>query len=371
VRPSAKGDERRLKCAPGPGRWDGGARVRLMKAARYLGPREIRVEDIPVPKIGAGEVLLRVRACGLCATDVKTYARGHPFISPGSVLGHEVSGIVARVGAEVNGWKEGDRVVAAPYVPCGECRNCSRGHYTLCSNLHLSALQPGGLSEFVRVPAPTVREGLLRIPEVLTFEEAALSEPLGCVYHGFEAMSMRPGASVLIVGDGPMGLMQAMVARACGCSPVVLSGMIPQRMAIAEGVADFVVDARNQNLGAVLDRLTGSSEMDAVVVSVGTPSAVESALAHLGVGGVLNVFAGMPSGTSIRLDIHALHYKEQRVLGTFGLAPRHFRRALEALGSRDVDVRSIITRRIPLDKVQEALEGALRYEGVKTVFTME
>jgi L-iditol 2-dehydrogenase len=342
-----------------------------MRAVRYAGPRDVRVDDLPVPEIGAEEILVRVRACGLCATDVKTYARGHPMFPPGSVLGHEVSGVIARIGPAVKGWHEGERVVVAPYVPCGECHRCSRGHFTLCTNLHLSALQPGGLSEFVRVPAPTVDEGLLRIPAALTFEEAALSEPLGCVYHGFEAMDAQPGASLLIVGDGPMGLMQAMVARAFGFYPIVLSGMIPKRMELAAGVADFVVDVRNQNLGAELDRLTGSSEMDAIVVSAGTLAAAETGLAHLGTGGVMNLFAGTPSGTEIKVDIHGLHYKEQHVLGTFGLAPRHFRRAVDALGSREVDVRSIITRRTTLDKVQDALEAALLYEGVKTVVTLE
>ena len=342
-----------------------------MRAARYTAPRDIRVEDVPIPEIGAEEILVRVRACGVCATDVKTYVRGHPLFPPGSILGHEVSGVIARVGPDVQGWREGDRVVAAPYVPCRQCHHCSRGHYTLCSNLHLSALQPGGLSEFVRVPAATVLEGLLRIPAPLTFEEAALSEPLGCVYHGLEAVNVEPGSSLLIVGDGPMGLMHAMAARGMGFSPVVLSGMIPERMELAASIADLVVDARSQDLGAELVGLTGLPEVDVIVVSVGALSAAESALQHLGTGGVMNLFAGLPSGTVMRVDLHDLHYREQHLLGTFGLAPRHFRRALDALGSREVDVRSIITRRTTLDKIQDALEAAVLYEGVKTVVTME
>lgn len=342
-----------------------------MKAVQYFGTQDVKVVEMPVPEAGPGEVLVRVRACGLCATDVKTYVRGHPLIPPGSVLGHEVSGVIARVGGGVEDWQEGDRVAIAPYVPCGECHQCRRGHYTLCPSLYLAMLEPGGFAEFVKVPPVIVRDGLLRVPDHLSLDDATLSEPLGCAYHGFEAMDVQPEGSLLIVGDGPMGLLQVEIGRALGFSPIILSGMTPERLARAAKTADLVVDVRTEDLGARLQEVVGPDGVDVIIVSVGSPSVVESGLSHLGPGGTLNVFAGMPSGTSIPVDLYALHYKEQRILGTFGLAPHHFKWALEALGKRDIDVSGIITRKVSLNGVRDAMEASTHYEGIKTVVVME
>jgi L-iditol 2-dehydrogenase len=181
------------------------------------------VEEIPRPPIAPGEVLVRVKACGICATDAKTFLRGHPKILPGTVLGHEIAGVIEQVDG-TPGWKIGERVVVAPYVPCGECVDCLKGHPTLCHNLFEDSVEPGGFSELIKVPPRIVARGMFRISERISFEEATLAEPSACCYHALEALGLSRGESLLIVGDGTMGILQAEIARSLGAEPIIKIG---------------------------------------------------------------------------------------------------------------------------------------------------
>ena len=211
-----------------------------MKALRYFGPGKVAVEEMPAPAIGPDELLVAIAACGICGTDVKTYLRGHPKIPPGAVLGHEMAGTV--IASNSARFAPGQRVVVAPYAPCLQCDTCRRGYFSLCDNLFAEYPDPGGFSELLRVPRRIVEQGVLALPDQLDDVTATLTEPLACCLHGLEAIDVQAGQSLLIIGDGPMGLLHALLARQLGVAPILLSGMTPQRLAFARQVADHVIE---------------------------------------------------------------------------------------------------------------------------------
>jgi len=334
-----------------------------MKALRYYGPGDLRLEETPVPGLNPGEVMVQVRAAGVCATDVKTFRRGHPKIQPGSVIGHEIAGVIT----EVNGapeWNVGDRVAVAPYAPCLQCPQCKHGNFTTCERLMEQGIDPGGFAEIVRVPKRIVDQAMLRLPAEMTFSLGALTEPLACCIHGLEALSLSPLDTLLIIGDGTMGLLQATLARQVGVDKIILSGMIPDRLSIAHELADVVVDVSQQDLASELKKVAPAGA-DKVIVSVGDTGVAESAVQYVAKGGILNIYAGMPKGTMLNVDPNRIHYDEIRLVGTFGFTPAHFRKAAEALLIHEQKINKIISGTVQLDGVLSALSAMAEYRGTK------
>lgn len=337
-----------------------------MKALAYRGPGSLQLEDMPMPRAEAGALLVRVATCGICATDLKTYVRGHPKIKPGSGLGHEVAGTIVEA-PDSGPWRPGQRVAVAPYVPCEACPACARGRFTLCRHLFEHPLDPGGFSEFVRVPPRIAAGGVVELPDALGFDAACLAEPVACCLHGLKEVGFRPGDSVLVVGDGIMGLMQAALARAQGAARVMLSGMTPARLAIAGAVADVVIDARTDSVSEAVAAATAGEGADVVMVSVADARVAEQALALVRKGGSINLFAGMPQGATLPLDMNRIHYDEVRLTGSFGFAPQDFREALALLADGRLPVDRLITGTVPLADTVPAIERLARFDGVKTV----
>jgi L-iditol 2-dehydrogenase len=336
-----------------------------MKALRYYGPGNVEIEDLETPAPQPGEVLVRVKACGVCATDIKTVRRGHPKIKPGTVIGHEISGVIVAVN-QVEGWKPGDRVAAAPYAPCGECDACQRGQFTLCDHLMDEGFNPGGFAEYIAIPPRIVKKGLFTVPEGLSLEHASLCEPLACSLHGLEALDISPRDRLLILGDGPMGLLQAEAARALGVRQIVMTGMIPARMERAARVVDTVIDASHENVAERVQQIYPGGA-DKVMVSVGDATLAETAFKYVRKGGVVNLFAGLPREARLNIDPYQIHYDEVRLAGSFGLAPQHFQKALEFLATGKVNVTGIITATVPIQDVIEAIQDVAEYRGIKTV----
>lgn len=335
-----------------------------MKAARYQGIGSIVIEDLPEPVCGNHEVLVAMKACGICGTDIKTYMRGHPLIPPGSVLGHEVAGVILE--SRHPGFKVGDRVVAAPYAPCQACSMCRRGHYSLCENLFGASMEPGGFAEVLRIPRRIADQALFTLPDQLDFVTASLTEPLACCFHGLEALDLRKGQSLLIMGDGPMGLLQAALGKALGAYPVILSGITGQRLDFAQRVADFVINVSKQNLAEELQNLL-PERPENVLVSVGSVEVAQQALDLVAKGGAVNLFAGMPKDAALSLPIYRVHYEEVRIVGTFGFGPQHFRQALDVLARTTLPLKEIFTHTVALDDIAAALAAGSRYEGIKGV----
>ena len=346
-----------------------------MKAAVAGQPGQAEWIEMDEPAIGPGEVLLRPLACGICTTDVKFVRAGYSG-GPRYALGHELVGEVVAAGDGAR-WQVGDRVAAAPYLPCGSCYYCLHGRPTLCPHLFENSLDPGGLAERVRIPRPLAERGLFPLPEGLPLPIAALAEPVGCCVQGVEDCAVAAGDAVLVIGDGPMGLLCAAVARAYGAGLIIVAGLTPHRLAVAVGAgesrpyADAVIHVEEENLRERVMALTEGRGADAVLVAVSGAEAVETGLGALRRGGALNIFAGVPEGTTIPLDLRQVHYGQIRITGSFGVGPYHVAQALRLLTSGQVDLAPIVTATFSFEESPEAIAYAMNQVGLKAVVLFE
>ncbi|QGP93880.1 Sorbitol dehydrogenase [Neomoorella glycerini] len=338
-----------------------------MKAAFYVGAEQLEIREEPLPRLEKGDWLIKVMASAVCATDSKTYLRGHPFKKPPAVLGHEVAGVVVAAPGAINnkdGPREGERVAVAPYIPCGHCYWCSNDQPTQCTNLFAVSIEPGGFAEYVRVPAATGGRGLYRLPGELDYAEASLTEPVACALHGIEASRIKAGQTVFVIGDGPMGILLARLAKAFGAR-VFLSGMLPHRLKIAAQGLDGIFDASREEVD--LRPYTGGRGADVVLIAVGVQEAISQGVRNVRRGGIVNFFAGLPQGMSFPLELEQVHYGEVTFIGTFGFSPGQFARALEFIASRRIYVDDLITGYYLLSDTEQALKDALAGKGLKSV----
>jgi L-iditol 2-dehydrogenase len=338
-----------------------------MKVLRYYQPGKIEIEDQPEPEIKPGEILVKVSACGVCATDIKTYQRGHPKIQPGAVLGHEISGVVVKTN-QVDQWQVGARVAVAPYCPCFQCEQCERENYTQCKSLMDEAVDPGGFAEFVRVPQRIVKYGLVELPDTLSLEEGSLAEPVACCLHSLIALDYQEKDTLLIIGDGPMGLLQAETARALGIQKIILSGAIPERLARAALVADVVIDSTKEDVGSVVQKVSPGGAQK-VLVSVGNTEVAGLAFDCVQKGGSINLFAGLPKDARLMVNPAQIHYDEIRVLGTFGFNPSHFEKAVFLLAQRKINLTGIITAKAPLEQAKQTFKDVAEFRGIRSIIT--
>jgi L-iditol 2-dehydrogenase len=318
-----------------------------MRVARSVGVREVRVHEDPEPEAGAGEVVCRVLACGVCGSDVLDtwVARKVP-----AVLGHEIAAEVEQVGPGVGGVAAGDRVVVHHHAPCGECRRCRRGHETLCDQFKATRLHPGGFAERVRVPADLVGE--LLVLDGLDAERATFVEPLACVLRAFARAGLRAGDSLLVVGTGTSGLLAIAAAHALAVEAVWAREPRPERLQLALG------------LGA---ERHGNELVDVAMVCTTKPDAIAAGFAAVAPGGTLCLYAPPDPGQALGLDGHALYVGEIDVCASYSAGPADMRRALELIASGRVDPAPLVTHRLPLSETGRALELARRGEAVKAL----
>lgn len=332
-------------------------------------PGQVRMVDFPERDLQPGEVKVVPLACGICANDVKLVTNGSTEIK--YALGHEVAARIIQVTKESR-WKEGQRVAFPPYLPCGGCYYCRRNQPTLCVDLFASSPVPGGLAERIIIPRKMAERGLISIPDDMPAEAASLAEPVGCVIKGIDDSRLQAGDSVLIVGDGPMGIIGAAVARAYGAFPVMIAGMTPHRLEVAsKHYADAVIDVSRQDLAASVRDLTGGRGADVVISAVSSSEALAGAIQAVRPGGVVNAFAGTPIGSEINLDIRDLHYKQYFLTGSFGVSPFYTEKAIHLIHSGHIQWNPIVTARFPFEKVSDAIEYASRKTGLKPVVLFE
>jgi L-iditol 2-dehydrogenase len=342
-----------------------------VKGARLYAPGDLRMEDLPVPEAGPGDVTIRVRACATCGTDAKIFHHGHHHISLPRVLGHEIAGEVASVGSGVDGWASGDRVQVIAAIPCGTCWYCRRGEETVCENLESMGYQyDGAFAEFTRVPSKVLdRDGVNRIPDDVPFEAAALTEPLACVLNGQEIAAVDQGDDVVILGAGPIGCLHVRLARARGAGSVTLIDVNQGRLDLAaRAEPDASINGAVQDPVEAVRKLTDGRGADVVITATGAGQAQEQALEMAARRGRISLFGGLPRDNPIiRFDSNLVHYRELFVLGAYGSAPRHNREALGLISSGKVPVEDLITHRLPLDGVREAIDTVTTGEGLKVV----
>ncbi|HEV7741647.1 MAG TPA: zinc-dependent dehydrogenase [Pseudolysinimonas sp.] len=341
-----------------------------MKAAKFYAPGDIRLEQIDEPDVAPGQVKIRVRACSTCGTDVKISRSGHPNMSAPQVMGHEIAGEIVDVGAGVEGWAPGDRVQVIAAIPDGTCPECVAGHQAICPNQVSMGYQfPGGFAEFMIVPQQVLAvDGLNRIPENLSYAEASLAEPLACVLNGQELARVGEGDTVVVIGSGPIGCLHVRLARARGAARVILIDLNPGRLAAAAALVhpDLTVATDTQDpVAAVLDATDGRGA-DVVITAAASGRAQEQGLLMLARRGRLSLFGGLPKDSaSITVDANLVHYRELTLVGVNGSTPAHNKSALELIASGAVPVADLITHRLPLDDVLEAIEIVARGEAIK------
>jgi len=337
-----------------------------MKAVLFYGPGDVRYEEIEVPKPGRGEVLIKVEAALTCGTDVKTYRRGHPLLIPETpaVFGHEFAGTIADLGAEVEGFSLGQRVVAANSAPCNGCFYCKIGRPNLCENLELLN---GAYAEYIVVPEGIVRQNLLPIPDHVTFRQAALVEPLACVLHGVERSEIRLGDKVAIIGVGPIGLLFVSLAKLKGARIIAIDKSDFRLGRARELGADETINvsAVPDVVMAVRDLTPGGRGVDVAIEAVGLPQTWEQAIAMVRPGGTVTLFGGCPSGTSIQIDTRRLHYDELKIVGVFHHTPRYVARALELIALGKIDPDRLITHEMGLPQLEEALQLVMSGQALK------
>jgi L-iditol 2-dehydrogenase len=327
-------------------------RETFVRVAMYYNNRDVRLEEMPTPSPGPGEVLLRIMASGICGSDVLEWYR---IRTAPRVLGHEVGGVIAEVGPgagsrppDAGGWQAGDRVFVTHHVPCNTCHYCLAGHHTACETLHRTNFDPGGFAEYVRIPALNVERGMLRLPEEVSFEEATFIEPLACVLRGQRLARLEPGQTVVVLGSGISGALHIKLAAALGAGRILATDVSDYRLGRAQEFgADMALHAQ-EDVVARLRQVTGGRLADLVIVCAGALSASRQALSLVDRGGKVLYFAVPEPGVELPLPIADLWRNEVTLLTSYGGAPADLAQALEVIRSRRVTVADMITHRLPL-----------------------
>jgi L-iditol 2-dehydrogenase len=345
-----------------------------MLAAVFQAPNNIIVQHVPV---GRRHVKLKVNACAVCGYDARVFRNGHRKVHPPVILGHELCGqiqneIRADDGTVINA---GSRVAVCPLIPCLYCRYCQIGDYNLCINLReIGSSSDGGFAEYVTIPEQLIRiGGLVRVPDNLNDDEAALLEPLACCLNSYYRMlPVAKESSVVIIGDGPMGLIHLQLFKRLSGAKVAIVGKIPLRMEKARDIgADAVLAYNNQTVSDILDFTGDSSEnregAEIVVIATSNPVAFELATKVSGRNSKINLFAGMPSGQTLLLDANWLHYNQISVTGAFSSTPKIFEEATRIAADKAIDLSTIITHRYSLPEIQKAIEVTEKYHGLRAV----
>ena len=343
-----------------------------MRAARLYGKEDLRVEDIPVPRIGAGEVLLRVKAAAVCGTDIRMFRNGARGATPENplVLGHEVSGVVEEAGNGVSGYSRGMAVAVAPNMGCGVCDQCVSGNTQMCPTYKAFGINlPGGFASHMKIPAEAVRQGnLAPIPEGADFVSAALIEPLSCVYNAFQRIAIVPGDTVLVIGAGPIGLMHARIALMAGAAKVFMNDLSAERLSLCRKVEPAIVALESTGLKERLLELTAGKGVSVCITAAPSADAQVLALEVVGVNGRVMFFGGLPEGKSkVALDTNLVHYKQITITGTSRQSLFQYRQTLALVASGRLVVSDLVTMRSPVDAIRASFDQVMQGKGLKNV----
>jgi L-iditol 2-dehydrogenase len=347
-----------------------------MRAAALYGQKDLRIGETNVPQIDAGEILLQVQGAFVCGTDVRMYHHGYPGVSEATplILGHEGSGVIVRAGGHVRNFKEGMRVAVAPNVGCGICDFCVSGNTHLCSyskalGIHL----PGFFAEYVKIPENFVRQGnVIEIPDNLSFEEAALAEPLACVFNAFEKSKIRPGDTVLIIGGGPIGLMHAKMAQTAGAEKIMINDLSRERLDLCRRLDNTFITLESETLIEDIDRLTDSRGVDVCITACPAPQAQQVALELAAINGRVIFFGGLPADKAqVSLNTNLIHYKQLEVTGTTRQSLSQYRRTLRLVACGRISVKELISSRTALRDIQNALDNISQAHSLKSAIFFE
>jgi L-iditol 2-dehydrogenase len=328
-------------------------RAGVLKVIEHL-----EVQEVPDPQLEPGSVVLKVKICSVCGTDLRIYHHGHARIKLPHILGHEIAGQITSIGSQVSSFRVGDRVAITPRIACGKCFYCRQGQDIYCLNSQSFGYQlPGGYADYLLVPERGVRYGVVnKIEDTVSFEEAALAETLACCLRAQKTSRVNTGNTVVVVGGGPVGIIHCRLAKANDAARVVLVERETQRLKrVNLDSVDKLVDSQKSNVEEEILHLTEGNGADVILVACSSAPAQEQSLALAGKGGRINFFGGLPPDQSkILIDSNLIHYREVSLQGSHGSTPDDNREALDMLARGLLRIDDLISHRFPLDSIREA-----------------
>jgi len=330
-----------------------------MHVAMYYRNDDVRLEEMPKPRISEGEILLKVMASGICGSDVMEWYR---IKKAPLVLGHEVAGEVVEVGPGVKGYKPGDRIFVTHHVPCYECHYCKNGNETMCETLRTTKFYPGGFAEYLRVPRINIKNGTLRLPDEISYEDGTFIEPLGCVVRGQRIADVRKGQTVLVLGSGITGLLHIQLAKAMGAAKVLATDISEYRLKAAKKFgADHVINAKDDVPASVLHH-NGNRLADCVIVCTGAMPAMRQALESVDRGGTVMFFAPTEPGTELPIKVEELWKNGIKLVTSYAAAKQDLEEAMALIKDGHVKVGDMITHRLSLDEAGKGFKIFARGE---------
>ena len=348
-----------------------------MKAAYYYGIGDIRVEEVDVPEINEEEMLIKVKATAVCGTDLRIFKFGHFKIPQGSkrVLGHEVAGEIVQVGGKVKGYEVGMRVAVPPNVGCGTCPMCLQGYNQMCPDYEAFGISlDGGFQEYMKVPAFAIKSGnVFPIPDEISYEEAAITEPLSCCYNSYKSLNTVPGDTVLIIGAGPIGALHMMINKLAGATKIIVADISNVRLEEMKSLgADVVINSAEKNLVEEMKKETKGFGPNVIITACSVPDLQKQALEIAGVHCRINFFGGLPKGKEeVTLNTNLIHYKELIVLGTTGSSISDYYKSLQIVASKRIDAKALVSARFSIEDTVKAFEYAASGQGMKALVVSE
>lgn len=343
-----------------------------MKAALLESPKNISTKETADPEVRKGTVVIRVRSCGICGSDLKFYNYGDRVKEFPVILGHEIAGEVVEVGGGVGKFVAGDRLALGNEIPCMACYACKKGLESVCENvLSIGTILPGGLSEYMLLVEQFVERGPInKMPDGLTYDEGALAEPLGCIVNGLEFARMEEGKDILVIGTGPIGCMTIELARLLGASNIVAVDKNPKRLDMARAFkADHYIYSENSEFLEEALKLTNGKGYDVVMSACSDRTAHEKAILAAAKGGFVNLFGGVAKGLpeTVSFPNNFMHYRQFAVGGSFSQTKEHHRKALQYLASGEINTKKLITHKFGLDEIKKAFDVVQNMEGLKVI----
>jgi L-iditol 2-dehydrogenase len=347
-----------------------------MLAAYLCGPKDLRLRETDIPAIHDNEMLMKVKSAAICGTDIRMYNYGYKGVSPENPLipGHELSGVIERVGPGIKAYKPGMRIAVAPNMGCGICDMCVGGNTQLCPDYRALGINlDGGFAEYVRIPEDACRQGnVIELADNVSFDEAALNEPLSCVYNGFLKCGIRPGDHVLIIGAGPIGIMHAKMARMAGAAKVMLNDLSEERLEVCSRIDASFILLDSGNLKERVMKLTDGKGLDVCITACPSPQAQSDSLEMMAMNGRVNFFGGLPAEKEIvPINTNLVHYKQLILTGSARSSLSQFRKTLGFISSGVLQVKDLVSERFALEDIAEGILRASRAQGIKNIIRFE
>ena len=328
-----------------------------MHAAVYYNNKDIRIEDLPKPRISTDEILVKVIASGICGSDVMEWYR---VKKAPRILGHEISGEIEEVGKNVNQYKVGDRVFVSHHVPCNECRYCRAGFHTVCDTLKSTNFDPGGFAQFIRVPEINVRFGTFILPDEVSFDQGTFIEPLGCVIRGQRFADVKKGHTVLVIGSGISGLLHIQLAKAKGAAKVIATDIDEYRLDAAKRFgADVVINA-NDDVPTIVKEANDGRLADVVIVCTAALEAFDQAFKSVDRAGILLLFAPTTPETRVPLPLFDVYFKGVKIVFSYAAVTQDIEEAIDLLKNKEINVNDMITHRFGLSNIQKGFDLVAR-----------